>query len=88
MGALFGSIAVKMAETAFEDEGAILSTFSQVEAGRTLGTQSAIQLASLGITLSISVVGGAFSGWLTTRCTEHPEELFDDTHHFVHVQYP
>lgn len=28
MGAIFGSIAVYMAETAFEDEGAILSTFT------------------------------------------------------------
>jgi len=42
----------------------------------------------LGITLNISFISGALTGWLVTKFTSHPEELFDDSQHFAAVEYP
>jgi len=43
-------------------------------------------MAALGITLGISITGGALSGFVCSRFG-NLEELFDDKQHFLHAEY-
>lgn len=40
------------------------------------------------MTVLISLVGGAISGFIVSKFVDAPEELFDDKQHFHGVEYP
>ena len=88
MGGIIGAISASFADASFDDAAAIGDTFPAIkEDGRTASEQGWYQLATLGITLVISIAGGAFSG-LVASCFCPPEELFDDTEHFRECEPP
>lgn len=86
IGGIFGAISASLADTAFENEAALHSTFPKIAEGRTTSEQGWIQLAALGISLGIAMSGGAFSGFIASRFAK-VEYLFDDKEHFAHVDY-
>jgi len=70
MGALFGAIATANAETYFDNSFAVEKTFENVKAdgsGISLATQAWMQVAALGCTLAISIVGGALSAFIASK---------------------
>ena len=86
LGGIIGAISASLADSSFDDDAALYATFPKLEEGRTTSEQGWVQLAALGITLGISIVGGLISGFLASRCAK-PDELFDDKSHFMHVEY-
>ena len=57
--------------------------------GRTASTNAGYQLASLALTLGIAIVGGLFTGWLTSRSFFEPVPVlsfFDDQYHWDSCQ--
>jgi len=76
MGAIFASLANVFLKSAEE----VYLNFPAISAdgrGRTVEEQGWIQLASIGVTLAISIIGGAFTGFVSTRCCM-PLNFFDD----------
>ena len=61
-------------------------TFPKLAEGRTTTEQGWYQLAALGITLALSIGGGAISGFVASRFG-HVDELFDDLEHFHECDY-
>jgi hypothetical protein len=54
--------------------------------GRTAGEQGTAQFCALIITLSISIAGGAISGFIASKVGELKDDaIFDDKAHFMHV---
>jgi len=54
--------------------------------GRTAGEQGTAQFCALIITLSISIAGGAFSGFIASKVGDLKDDaIFDDKAHFMHV---
>lgn len=86
LGAVIGAISASLADTAFDNEEALFNTFSELGEGRTTSEQGWFQMAALGITLGISITGGALTGFLCSRFG-NLEELFDDKQHFLHAEY-
>lgn len=86
LGAVIGAISASLADTAFDNEEALFATFSELGEGRTTSEQGWFQMAALGITLGISITGGALTGFLCSRFG-NLEELFDDKQHFLHAEY-
>lgn len=87
MGGLIGAISASFADASFQDMSSIEETFPAIKDGRTTSEQGYYQLAALGVTLVISLAGGAFSG-LIASVFFPVEELFDDKEHFREVEYP
>lgn len=87
MGGVIGAISASLADSSFENQAALESTFPKLEDGeRTTAEQGWIQLAALGITLAISITSGILGGFLASRCGKL-DELFDDSEHFEHAEY-
>jgi len=86
MGGLIGAISASFADASFQDMTSIEETFPAIKDGRTTSEQGYYQLAALGVTLVISLAGGAFSG-LVASVFFPVEELFDDKEHFREVEY-
>lgn len=53
---------------------------------RTPAQQGWYQIAALGVTLGLSIGGGALSGFIVSNCCEI-QHLFDDEEHFHEVYY-
>ena len=68
------------------DEAAQKATFKAMADGRTAQEQGMYQLAALGVTLGLSILGGAASGFLVSNCCV-PNHLFDDEEHFEEVEF-
>ena len=86
LGGIIGAMSASLAESSFDNEKTLYSTFPAVGEGRTTSEQGWYQLAALGCTLSIAIVGGALSGFISSRFGKI-ERLFDDMEHFEEVQY-
>ena len=87
VGAVIGAVSASLADSAFDNQATLEETFSAIkEDGRTTAQQAWYQLAALGCTLGISIIGGIISGLLTSRCGS-VDELFDDKEHFEEVEY-
>ena len=86
LGGIIGAISASLADSSFDSDTALEATFPKLAEGRTTSEQGWIQLAALGITLGISIGGGIISGFIASKCG-HPEDLFDDKAHFMHVEY-
>ena len=87
LGAVIGAISASLADSSFENESTLGETFAAIkEDGRTTAEQGWYQLAALGCTLAISIIGGLISGFLTSRCG-NVDSLFDDKDHFEDVEY-
>ena len=87
VGAVIGAISASLADTAFDNEVTLEETFSAIkDEDRTTALQGWYQLAALGCTLGISIIGGMISGFLTSRCGG-VDFLFDDKEHFEEVEY-
>ena len=62
----------------FENEETLGRTFAAIaEDGRTTSEQGWYQLAALGCTLGISIIGGLISGFLSSLCYK-ADSKFDD----------
>ena len=85
LGGIFGAISASLADSSFSNE-LLVETFPKLADGRTTSEQGWIQLMALGITLAISISGGAISGFIASRPGKI-EELFDDEEHFKHPGY-
>jgi len=72
---IFGAISASLADSSFNNE-LLVETFPKLAEGRTSSEQGWIQLMALGITLAISISGGALSGFIASRFGKI-EELFD-----------
>ena len=89
VGGVVGAIAVSLADASFENQEALEATFPKLAEGRTISEQGWVQLAALGITLAISLVGGALAGFIASRFHQlDEEELFQDIVHFEEVPRP
>ena len=89
MGAIVGAIATANAGSNFDNAYAVEETFANVKAdgsGISLTTQAWMQVAALGCTLAISLVGGALSGFICSKIG-NLDYQFDDKEHFVGVDY-
>jgi hypothetical protein len=85
LGGFVSAICCGAAEFNFgglEQRGTVLNK------GATRGTyhQAGIQLAAIAVTLCIAVSSGFVAGLIASRLP-HPENIYDDTLHFVHVEY-
>ena len=91
LGGVIGAISAASASSSFNDES-LLDTFSAMKpvseggVGRTPSGQGWIQAAALGITLGISIFGGAFTGFVASRCC-NPDVLFDDDEHWRELEW-
>lgn len=87
MGGLIGGLSAAMSGSsgAFDTE-AQKETFKAMADGRTAGQQGLYQVAALGVTLALAIVGGAASGFLVSNCCV-PKHLFDDEEHFREVEF-
>ena len=87
MGGLIGAISASLADTSFTAEETLFETFPRLRDGRTTGEQGYYQIAALGVTLLISIVGGAFTGFVTQWACP-PETLFYDPENFKDCEPP
>lgn len=87
LGAVIGAISASLADSSFENDETLGNTFSAIkDDGRTTAEQGWFQLAALGCTLGISIIGGLISGFLASRFGA-VDLLFDDKEHFEEVEY-
>lgn len=61
--------------------------FPKVGVARTVQQQAGYQLAALGVSLAIAILGGAFSGFCASRLGRTVEHLFDDEEHWHGCTY-
>ena len=90
LGGVIGAISAASSETIFNDES-LKDTFTAMlpppeGLDRTASGQGWIQAAALGITLLISIFGGAFTGFVASRCC-NPDILFDDEEHWRELEW-
>lgn len=90
LSGIIGAIATACIETSFDgDDSAIAATFPAIRKGRTISEQAGYQLLAVVITFGISVVSGAFTGFITSRFFRlEPEEFYNDKAHFEQVEFP
>jgi ammonium transporter Rh len=86
MGGVIGAISASLSESTFGDDATLGETFPAIKDGRTVSEQGWMQLAALGVSLTISILGGIISGFLVSRCA-NPEKYFDDQEHFHECDY-
>ena len=86
IGDIIGAFSAGIADSSF-DQVTLEATFPKMKEGRSSMEQAMVQLAALGITLSFSISGGIFSGFVASRFGK-PDELFDGRDNFMHVEYP
>ena len=86
LGGILGAVSASLADSAFDDQATLEATFEKIGEGRTTAEQGWYQLAALGITLGLSIGGGAISGFLASRFGQL-EVLFDDKDHWLHANY-
>ena len=68
-------------------DSAASSFFPAIKSGeRTFEEQGWMQLCALGVTLGISLLGGAFSGFIASRAGS-PEFFFDDEQHWAECRF-
>lgn len=68
IGGLIGGIGAASADVAFGgDEAALNATFPALAEGRSTDSQGTYQVIALVITLGISLLGGAFTGFVSSR---------------------
>lgn len=79
-------VCVALAKTNFENDYQLSLYFSEYENGRSMGTQTGIQVAGIAITWGIAIPAGALTGYLVSLMPM-PEKQFDDTVNFCHVEY-
>ena len=86
LGGIVGAVTASMSDASFTSEEYLQSTFPKLEEGRTTAEQGWYQMAALGVTLGISLISGAISGFIASKCGS-VEHLFDDKEHFAHANY-
>lgn len=86
LGGVLGAVSASLADSAFDNKQALEETFEKIAEGRTTSEQGWIQLAALGITLGLSIGGGAIGGFIASRFGKI-EHLFDDEEHFEEPGY-
>ena len=87
LGAVIGAVSASLADSSFDNQETLESTFVAIkEDGRTTAQQGWYQMAALGCTLGISIIGGLISGCLASRFNA-VDLLFDDKEHFEEVEY-
>ena len=85
IGALISAIVASRVGDTFGD---IISKDYPFQAQRTPYEQAGYQLAGLGVALGIAILGGLFTGYVTSRQWFDPvpvEYLFHDRHHFAEL---
>ena len=87
LGALSGAVCAALADQTWANPEAASIVFAETNNGRSFKQQGGYQLAALFTTLFIAIVGGAFSGWISSKVGRNPHHLFEDVEHFVHVHY-
>ena len=84
---MIGAISASLADTAFDNDETLKNTFTAIsDDGRTTAAQGWYQMAALGCTLGISIIGGLISGFLISQCG-NVDSLFDDKDHFEECEY-
>jgi len=87
IGAVVGAISASLADSSFGNDETLNQTFSAIaEDNRTTAEQGWFQLAALGCTLCIAIVGGIISGALSSLCGK-VDSMFDDQEHFAEANY-
>lgn len=87
IGGIVGAVAASFADSTFGNDETLLRTFEAIaDDGRTTTEQGWYQLAALGCTLAISIVGGLISGFLSSLF-EKVDSMFDDQEHFEGAHY-
>ena len=86
IGAIIGAISASLADTAFENDATLKSTFEALEDGRSTSEQGWYQMAALGVSLLTSILGGAISGFICSKFSKLAE-LFDDKQHWLECEY-
>ena len=86
LGGIIGAFATSFAETSIPDKETLELTFPAIKEGRTTSEQAWYQLAALGMTILIAILGGTISGAIAC-CFGAPEDLFDDKEHFREADY-
>ena len=66
IGGIIGALSAGIADSSF-DQVTLEATFPKTKEGRSSMEQAMVQLAALGITLSFSISGGIFSGFVASR---------------------
>ena len=86
LGGVFGAIAVTQAG-AFKDVEAQYILFPMMKEGRTLSEQAGYQLAALGCTFAIAILGGLISGLIASKIGRNVEQIFGDEDHWEAINY-
>ena len=89
LGGLLGGLFSSLANIFFASNEELAANFPAISAdgrGRSVEEQGWIQLAALGVTLAIAILGGAFAGFVSSKCCM-PLNFFDDKQHFLGVIY-
>jgi len=82
LGGVVGAASATFAERLLGDTATATAVFPAIAAGeRTFEEQGWMQLCALGVTLGISLLGGAFSGFIASRCSP-VDHFFDDEDHW------
>jgi len=78
LAGVIGAISASLADDAFGNEETLGNTFAAIaDEGRTTSEQGWMQLAALGCSLGIAILGGIISGFLSSRFGAI-DKLFDD----------
>lgn len=85
LGAIVAVVCVALAEHNFENDYQLSQYFSEYP-GRSMGTQTGIQVAGIAITWAISIPAGALTGFLASRMPM-PHKQFDDGENFCHAEF-
>lgn len=87
LGGCIGAVAASIAGTTLNNREAIELLFPAIKEGRTYKQQGAYQMAALGVSLGLAIMGGAFSGFCASRIGHRVEHLFDDEEHWHACAY-
>lgn len=87
LGGVVGCFSAAYADLAFKvDDKQLENTFAALKKGRTTKQQGLFQLYALLITLAISILSGALSGFIASKVGK-VETLFTDDDHFEELEY-
>lgn len=67
LGGIVGAITASLAGSVIENSEAVEIIFPDVAAGRSFQEQGGYQMAALGVTLGLALLGGSFSGFCASR---------------------
>lgn len=87
LGGIIGAITASMAGSVIAKREGFELIFDEITKGRSSESQGGYQMAALGVTLGLALMGGAFSGFCASRVGYEVQNLFDDEEHWHNCAY-